>query len=244
MKITTFTTKYGKAVLDEFSSIITPDKLCIEETKNRGECIDTLKCAYNGKITNCDSDSLQDEAYCMIALFVMLERGAKKLGYDTKKLLPLKTKGALDFLNRAKKNKLIVNNIPLSGCSFYRKSEAQGSSGHVGIVVFAEKNGNVHTIEANMEFLHKGKKYEGIFGRKYTPSDLQRYNMQFIHTELLYDNGAMEYHVPLEFNVSDVDAKKGDYNPLLTLNSTNIGIIALALLGIGTGGYFLLRKKK
>lgn len=240
--IVTYTTKYGKAVLDEFSQLITPDKLCIEETKNRGECIDTLKCAYNGKVTNCESDKLQDEAYCMIALYVMLEAGAKQLGYDTKRLLPLKTKGALDFLNRAIKNKVIVNDIPMSGCSFYRKSEAPGSTGHVGIVVFKEPNGNVHTIEANMQFQYKGKSYEGIFGRKYTPADIQRYNMKFIHTELLYDNGKMEYHEKLTFNVQD--DKKFSYFPYLTDEQVTYGSYALLALATGVGIYYFSRKKR
>ena len=114
-KQTRNTTAFGKASIKEFSKYITPDNLCYETSFNRSDCIDTIKCEYEGRITKCDSSKVQNEAYCALSLFVILQRAANELGLDVKKLAPLKTKGALDFLNKSKKAGVFINNIALNG---------------------------------------------------------------------------------------------------------------------------------
>lgn len=233
MRITRNTTLFGKECISEFSKYITPDNLCIEVQKNRSQCIDTIKCEYDGKINSCDSSKVSNEAYCALTLYVILERAAKDLGYNLGKVAALKTKGAADFLNKAKKAGLLVDKMATTGCCFYRKSSEAGASGHVGLVTLFDGK-KLHTIEANMTFVYGGKTYDGIFGRTYTMDQINSQGFQFIHTEFLYGNQQMQmsFDLPNESKFAIPDLTSSEWLSVL-----------LATIALGGGGYYAYKNK-
>jgi hypothetical protein len=235
-KITRNTTLFGKQSIAEFSKFITPDNLCIEITSNRSKCIDTIKCEYDGKVNACDSSKVSNEAYCALTLYVILERAAKDLGYNLNKVAALKTKGAADFVSKAKKAGLLVDKFATTGCCFYRKSEAPGASGHVGLVTLFDGE-LLHTIEANMTFIYNGKSYDGIFGRTYTKEQINAQGFQFIHTEYLYGNQQTE----MSFELPE---KKGRYfTAIPDLTSGEWLTVLLATITLSGGGYYAYKNK-
>ncbi len=213
------------------------DKLCIETPKgsNRGECIDNLRCLYNGSEINCDNSKFTNEAYCAITVNAILTEAFELETNDTSILKKLHTKGAKDLLDRFKSNyPKLVNKIPKEGCIFYRKSQAVGASGHVGIVHAIDyDNDRLYTIEGNAQFTLNGKQYEGIWGHYYSISkDISARDFQFMHIQ--YTLGQKE-DVLHSFMI--------DGEKVTDVSTDNTLLYVSGALALGIGAFYLVKKK-
>ena len=247
MKNTENTTRLGLYIVETASDYIDANNICMElgktptEWKNRADCLTDLKCEYNGKIERCDSSKIGNEAYCAQFVFVVLYRAFEAGNYPTTILNKIKTAGAKLTLTNAQKNGIKVDKNPTPGSIYYKVPTAPGSSGHVGIVV-GVFNDRIHTIEANATFVFNGTKFEGIWGKSFAISDINKQGMQFIHIEDFFQEPKtqkLKFFLPQD--VSSVVVAKGDG---FGVNMAGGGIIPILLLSsVGLGLYFTQNKK-
>lgn len=117
--------------------------------------------------------------YCAIAVWVWVNRAAKRLG--GKNLLPgyAETLGnALDTLQTASRVGLVVDATPAQGAVFYRRSDDKKNSGHMGVVESWDGKTLV-TIEGNQGTTHRIDRFSYTAAHVTDPA----MGYRFIHTE-------------------------------------------------------------
>lgn len=115
---------------------------CVEERANRGVCVDKIHQMFDSNWIK----SKRPEAWCAKFVWVVYDEAARRAGVSNP--IP-RTAGALLMRDMSRKAGLKVDKKPELGDVFYRKSEAAGSSGHVGIVTEIKTDG-ITTIEGNL----------------------------------------------------------------------------------------------
>lgn len=222
MILTRQITPLGKAIFQTANSYVTREPICIETSYNRGECVDEIKCKYNGLPYDCTSDKVTDESYCAETVYVWLMEAFAKVSADTSILPKIRTKGALDLLNRTKKTGILVNDVPKEGCVFYRNSSAKGATGHVGVIYCVDyANDRIYTLEGNTSFSWNGKTYDGVWGAYYKISEMKSKGFQFMHFEY-WDNN--EETISFDFDIKNADSS----NAQVIENTGNNTIATLA----------------
>lgn len=235
------TTRLGYEIIKTASKYVTPNDICYEiNGDNRGNCIDEIKCYYEGVVDRCDSDKVTNEPYCAIFAWTMVDMAIKKFDKTAPLWGGVKTKGAYDLLKRAKDRSIKVDNKPAIGSVFYRLSGSPTSSGHVGIVIKVEDD-KFHTIEGNNVFTYKGKKYQGVWSWIYKKSAIPGKGFQFIHTETLLGNNEQ---IAVNYSSGDGEPLRvKDNMSFAGITSSPAGMIVGAIV-LGTGAYMMLGNSK
>lgn len=142
------------------------ERRCVEESENRGVCVDEIKQIYGDKVPLA-------EAWCAQFVYAVHLMTCMRLGLTV--MLP-RTKGARDMLNKSRST-FRVDAEPEIGDVFYRFSTA--GSGHVGLVIGVGSAG-MTTIEGNMN--------DRVGIRTYLWSDIRnsRKGFAFIHVAEKY----------------------------------------------------------
>lgn len=149
---------------------------CVETTPNRGVCVDEIHQRFDPKWIA----QQRAEAWCAKFAWVVVDEAIRDDG-GTDNPLP-RTAGARDMLDKAYAKGLGVDKSPAVGSVFYRRSEAAGASGHVGIVV-GVGGGQIKTIEGNLD---------NRVALHYYPDATWRdpyWRFNFIHTERINTPG-------------------------------------------------------
>lgn len=239
---TEYTTRLGLYIVEIASDFIDANNICMELSQNQSDCLTKLKCEYNGITERCDSSKIGTEAYCAQFVFVVLYRAFNQANYPTTILDKIKTAGAKLTLTNSEKNGIKVDKTPTPGSVFYKLPTVSGSTGHVGIVIGVFDN-RIHTIEGNSTFVFNGKTFEGIWGKSYAITDIDRLGLKFIHIEDYFGeskNKKLNFFLPE--NISSVVIAKGQVPGGVNLASTS-NILSLSLLSIGLGYYFTQNRK-
>lgn len=132
-----------------------PGETWEESTKNKGKLLDELKQEFGFQ--------LGSEAWCAMFGWGVVDRACKIV--QGQNLLP-KTAGAMALRDKALgTNKVICSPLPEVGAVMYRKSLDADATGHIGVVVKVEDNGDFYTIEGNVDdkvgmVLYPAQKYK------------------------------------------------------------------------------------
>ena len=241
MKNTEYTTRLGLYIVETASDFIDANDICMEVSKNKADCLTELKCEYKGVTTRCDSSKIGNEAYCAQFVFVVLYRAFEEGGYNPAILNKIKTAGAKLTMTNSEKNGIKVNKTPAPGSIFYKLPTTSGTTGHVGIVI-GVFNDRIHTIEGNTSFTFNGKTFEGIWGKSYAITDIDKLGLKFIHIEEFFNepkNQRLKFFLPQD--VSSVVVAKGEGIGVNLAGSNTI--LGLLLVSAGLGYYFTQNKK-
>jgi hypothetical protein len=221
-------TTAAQKIIDTAAKWVTPapGEFCKEVTENRGECIDTISKAFDGRTVS--------EAYCAKFAWVVVEEA---VGKDNNKLPH--SAGAKNMLDTAKKEKLMtIDKAPKPGSTFYRVSTAKGSSGHIGIVVWGDDK-YFYTIEGNTSIPFLGKNIEGVGSHYYPYTDIGKRGFYFIHTEELLGTDTVD---------ANYNIKPGDLitpqNLGIPMTAANVSVASIAVVALVVGAYFVFKKKK
>lgn len=112
---------------------------CVEESTNRGTCVDAIKVAYGDNVPLA-------EAWCAQFAFVISRLACRILGVP--EYLP-KTKGALDMLRKSAKVPIRIDRYPEAGAVGYRPSA--GATGHIFTIIAVTSLERAWSIEGNVQ---------------------------------------------------------------------------------------------
>jgi hypothetical protein len=227
--------KLGYEIIDVAASYVTPESICYETSKNRGECIDEIYNYFH------ETDEAKSEPYCASFTSVVVDKACKNLGIEN--IYP-HTPSAGSIAKLATYAGLMVDKIPAPGCVFTTYSAQADSGRHAGIVVKVEYD-RIYTIEGNSTFQIGGKTYDGVWSHYYPPTGtvlnekyLVNNKFDFIHTEMMGGDNFVDvnydYDISKPFTQSAI-SKAGLSGPL-----GKFLIIGL----IGTAGYLYFKKPK
>lgn len=163
-------TPYGRLIVEQAEAIAYARCREDDGRPNRSTCVDAIHTAFSGKPP-------VSEPWCAKVAWVVAERAAKA-GYGRPTILP-HTAGALDMYRRAMATPgLVVDQTPAVGAVGYRRSMAEGATGHI-FVVKGYDDSRVYTVEGNVGPEAGG----GMWWAFYDRDDLERMGARYIHVE-------------------------------------------------------------
>ncbi len=232
---------------------VRPTNLCKETTKNRGICIDTIKCYYYTGKFDCPTSSLGSEAYCAIFVMTALLKAFESAGLSLDLLKSIKTAGAKQLLVNAKNKAIPTSKTPEIGSVFYRRSGDPTASGHVGIVVGIDNDKKLfYIVDGNnsIQTIVNGKKVsngEGVWLHTHTFAEIQSKGFEFIHIHQVVNSSQVNYTFtnPLNGEVVNGGSFGGDgvgfgLGSILLMG----GAMLATLFGLGYYNYSKQGKRK